>query len=173
MTILHACHPIDQRQIYRYFLLVLRVRLRSYPLHYFTESNYDCCAGGTVDDSKARKLAADFKRCPYYETCAAYGYNIERVFQDGNGNPFLIPVLACIKILQYRAAAHNQHSRPISPQCSSVSSTRALLGSTSETTWISPPIQSQASSKNPPIAPKPVSACIFVGKKRMDKILLL
>ena len=36
-----------------------------------------------IDDSRARKLAADLKRCPYYETCAMYGLNVDRVFQDG------------------------------------------------------------------------------------------
>ncbi|XP_022088418.1 arf-GAP with GTPase, ANK repeat and PH domain-containing protein 1-like isoform X2 [Acanthaster planci] len=35
-----------------------------------------------IDDSRARKLAADLKRCPYYETCAMYGLNVDRVFQD-------------------------------------------------------------------------------------------
>ena len=37
-----------------------------------------------IDDSRARKLANDLKRCAYYETCATYGLNVERVFQDGN-----------------------------------------------------------------------------------------
>lgn len=36
-----------------------------------------------IDDSRARKLANDLKRCSYYETCATYGLNVERVFQDG------------------------------------------------------------------------------------------
>lgn len=36
-----------------------------------------------IDDSRARKLASDLKRCSYYETCATYGLNVERVFQDG------------------------------------------------------------------------------------------
>ncbi|KNC21186.1 Centaurin-gamma-1A, partial [Lucilia cuprina] len=35
-----------------------------------------------IDDSRARKLANDLKRCSYYETCATYGLNVERVFQD-------------------------------------------------------------------------------------------
>ena len=35
-----------------------------------------------IDDSRARKLANDLKRCAYYETCATYGLNVERVFQD-------------------------------------------------------------------------------------------
>ncbi|KAJ8961519.1 hypothetical protein NQ318_014769 [Aromia moschata] len=35
-----------------------------------------------IDDSRARKLANDLKRCTYYETCATYGLNVERVFQD-------------------------------------------------------------------------------------------
>lgn len=36
-----------------------------------------------IDDSRARKLANDLKRCSYYETCATYGLNVEKVFQDG------------------------------------------------------------------------------------------
>lgn len=36
-----------------------------------------------IDDSRARKLSSDLKRCTYYETCATYGLNVERVFQDG------------------------------------------------------------------------------------------
>lgn len=36
-----------------------------------------------IDDARARKLASDLKRCSYYETCATYGLNVERVFQDG------------------------------------------------------------------------------------------
>ena len=36
-----------------------------------------------IDDSRARKLASDLKHCSYYETCATYGLNVERVFQDG------------------------------------------------------------------------------------------
>ncbi|XP_064419491.1 arf-GAP with GTPase, ANK repeat and PH domain-containing protein 1 [Latimeria chalumnae] len=35
-----------------------------------------------IDDIRARKLSNDLKRCTYYETCATYGLNIERVFQD-------------------------------------------------------------------------------------------
>ncbi|KAF7711296.1 hypothetical protein HF521_000307 [Silurus meridionalis] len=35
-----------------------------------------------IDDARARKLSNDLKRCTYYETCATYGLNIERVFQD-------------------------------------------------------------------------------------------
>lgn len=36
-----------------------------------------------IDDVRARKLPNDLKRCTYYETCATYGLNVERVFQDG------------------------------------------------------------------------------------------
>ncbi|XP_035006420.2 arf-GAP with GTPase, ANK repeat and PH domain-containing protein 1 isoform X2 [Hippoglossus stenolepis] len=35
-----------------------------------------------IDDGRARKLSNDLKRCTYYETCATYGLNVERVFQD-------------------------------------------------------------------------------------------
>lgn len=35
-----------------------------------------------IDDGRARKLSNELKRCTYYETCATYGLNVERVFQD-------------------------------------------------------------------------------------------
>lgn len=45
-----------------------------------------------IDDSRARKLSSDLKRCTYYETCATYGLNVERVFQDGECPPCTAPL---------------------------------------------------------------------------------
>lgn len=36
-----------------------------------------------VEDGRARRLANDLKRCGYYETCATYGLNVEKVFREG------------------------------------------------------------------------------------------
>jgi Arf-GAP/GTPase/ANK repeat/PH domain-containing protein 1/3 len=36
-----------------------------------------------IDDSHVRQMTASMRHCPYHETCATYGLNIERVFQDG------------------------------------------------------------------------------------------
>ncbi|XP_076673592.1 centaurin gamma 1A isoform X3 [Andrena cerasifolii] len=47
-----------------------------------------------IKDVRPRKLACDL-RCPYYETCAMYGLNVERVFQD-----------VCQKIIQRISAKH-------------------------------------------------------------------
>lgn len=41
-----------------------------------------------VDDNRARKLSNELRRCSYYETCATYGLNVDRVFQDGKFNVF-------------------------------------------------------------------------------------
>ncbi|XP_074653426.1 arf-GAP with GTPase, ANK repeat and PH domain-containing protein 1-like [Tubulanus polymorphus] len=59
-----------------------------------------------IDDTRARKLAADLKRCSYYETCATYGLNVERVFQD-----------ACCKIVQSKMnnSLTPNNSRPSTP----------------------------------------------------------
>ena len=35
-----------------------------------------------ICDDRAKKLAADLKRCVYYETCSTYGFNVDRIFQD-------------------------------------------------------------------------------------------
>lgn len=45
-----------------------------------------------IDDARARQLCSDVRRCTYYETCATYGLNVNRVFNDGvwhhgNGSP--------------------------------------------------------------------------------------
>ena len=36
-----------------------------------------------IHEDRARKLANELKRCTYYETCATYGLNVERIFHDG------------------------------------------------------------------------------------------
>ena len=72
-----------------------------------------------IDDARARKLANDLKRCSYYETCATYGLNVERVFQD-----------ACQKLTVAAsaragaAAAAMSHSRPGTPSLQSSSRDR-------------------------------------------------
>ncbi|CAK1545998.1 unnamed protein product [Leptosia nina] len=61
-----------------------------------------------VDDNRARKLSNELRRCSYYETCATYGLNVDRVFQD-----------ACQKIVGTRLSASSQclsGSRPVTPQ---------------------------------------------------------
>ncbi|XP_060714639.1 arf-GAP with GTPase, ANK repeat and PH domain-containing protein 1-like isoform X2 [Tachysurus vachellii] len=35
-----------------------------------------------IDDARARQLCSDVHRCVYYETCATYGLNVNRVFTD-------------------------------------------------------------------------------------------
>ncbi|KAG8432567.1 hypothetical protein GDO86_016994 [Hymenochirus boettgeri] len=47
-----------------------------------TQDAITCSNPRVIDDSRARKLSNDLKRCTYYETCATYGLNVERVFQD-------------------------------------------------------------------------------------------
>ncbi|CAF4442555.1 unnamed protein product, partial [Adineta steineri] len=44
-----------------------------------------------IHEDRARKLANELKRCTYYETCATYGLNVERIFHD-----------VCQKIIQQR-----------------------------------------------------------------------
>ncbi|XP_053145794.1 arf-GAP with GTPase, ANK repeat and PH domain-containing protein 2 isoform X2 [Hemicordylus capensis] len=35
-----------------------------------------------IEDSRARTLCTDMRRCLYYETCATYGLNVDRVFNE-------------------------------------------------------------------------------------------
>lgn len=36
-----------------------------------------------IEDARARALCGDMRRCLYYETCATYGLNVDRVFTEG------------------------------------------------------------------------------------------
>ncbi|XP_009992276.1 PREDICTED: arf-GAP with GTPase, ANK repeat and PH domain-containing protein 2-like [Chaetura pelagica] len=36
-----------------------------------------------VEDARAQALCGDMRRCLYYETCATYGLNVDRVFTEG------------------------------------------------------------------------------------------
>uniref|UniRef100_A0A1I8HIC8 G domain-containing protein n=1 Tax=Macrostomum lignano TaxID=282301 RepID=A0A1I8HIC8_9PLAT len=43
-----------------------------------------CCESRprVIDEAKTRKCAQDLRRCVYLETCATYGHNVDRVFQE-------------------------------------------------------------------------------------------
>ncbi|VEN51468.1 unnamed protein product [Callosobruchus maculatus] len=79
------------------------------------------CSPRAIDDTRVHRLCNDLKRCTYYETCATYGLNVERVFQD-----------ACQKIVQQRMAAASTtatalcltptNSRPSTPNNGSTTS---------------------------------------------------
>lgn len=49
-----------------------------------------------IHEDRARKLAHELKRCTYYETCATYGLNVERVFYDGKFNKLASKVSSLI-----------------------------------------------------------------------------
>lgn len=40
-----------------------------------------------IEDSRARALCTEMRRCLYYETCATYGLNVDRVFSEGEYPP--------------------------------------------------------------------------------------
>lgn len=63
----------EQNTLISNFLFKLRIMLDA-----ISESN-----PRVIHEDRARKLAHELKRCTYYETCATYGLNVERVFLDG------------------------------------------------------------------------------------------
>uniref|UniRef100_H3CSV3 Arf-GAP with GTPase, ANK repeat and PH domain-containing protein 3 n=1 Tax=Tetraodon nigroviridis TaxID=99883 RepID=H3CSV3_TETNG len=75
---------ISFQTVYNYFL-----RLSSYrnaaevPMVLVgTQDAISAANPRVIDDSRAKKLPNDLKRCTYYE-CSTYGLNVERVFHDG------------------------------------------------------------------------------------------
>ncbi|KAH8872688.1 Arf-GAP with GTPase, ANK repeat and PH domain-containing protein 3 [Schistosoma japonicum] len=111
-----------------------------------------------IDDARARKLANDLKRCAYYETCAAYGLNVDRVFQD-----------ACLKILQLRASNISPVPRPVTPQLASNSQQRACANSPVECLPIVGISQSQQSLFSNAVNPR--EGCVLAknSQKRNDE----
>ncbi|KAL0582204.1 Arf-GAP with GTPase, ANK repeat and PH domain-containing protein 3 [Plecturocebus cupreus] len=76
---------ISFQMVYNYFLRLCSFRNAS-EVSMVLVSTQDAISAATrrvIDDSRARKLSTDLKRCTYHETCAIYGLSVERVFQDG------------------------------------------------------------------------------------------
>ena len=72
-----------------------------------------------IHEDRARKLAAELKRCTYYETCATYGLNVERVFHDGLSESFVVTERSffssvCHKVVQQRYGFSSHRS--LTPQ---------------------------------------------------------
>ncbi|XP_071942718.1 arf-GAP with GTPase, ANK repeat and PH domain-containing protein 1-like isoform X3 [Antedon mediterranea] len=65
-----------------------------------------------IDDNRAKKLSHDLKRCPFYETCAMYGQNVDRVFNEIAQK--ITDKRSCTHIPT--ALAHNSNSVPSTPQ---------------------------------------------------------
>ncbi|KAH8872683.1 Centaurin-gamma-1A [Schistosoma japonicum] len=108
-----------------------------------------------IDDARARKLANDLKRCAYYETCAAYGLNVDRVFQD-----------ACLKILQLRASNISPVPRPVTPQLASNSQQRACANSPVECLPIVGISQSQQSLFSNAVNPR--EGCVLAKNSAVN-----
>ncbi|XP_045352147.1 arf-GAP with GTPase, ANK repeat and PH domain-containing protein 3 isoform X5 [Leopardus geoffroyi] len=75
---------ISFQTVYNYFLRLCSFRNASeVPMVLVgTQDAISAANPRVIDDSRARKLSTDLKRCTYYETCSTYGLNVERVFQD-------------------------------------------------------------------------------------------
>ncbi|XP_019597796.2 arf-GAP with GTPase, ANK repeat and PH domain-containing protein 2 isoform X4 [Rhinolophus sinicus] len=74
-----------------------------------------------VDDTRARALCTDMKRCSYYETCATYGLNVDRVFQEVAQKVVTLrkqqQLLAACKSLP-SSPSHSAASTPVAGQAS-------------------------------------------------------
>lgn len=43
-----------------------------------------------IEDQRARQLCIDVRHSMFYETCATYGFNVDRVFLEGRTNEILL-----------------------------------------------------------------------------------
>ncbi|XP_053311752.1 arf-GAP with GTPase, ANK repeat and PH domain-containing protein 2 isoform X2 [Spea bombifrons] len=73
-----------------------------------------------VEDVRARGLCNDMKRCMYYETCATYGLNVDRVFNEVAQKTIALKrqqqLLSCKSLPS--SPSHSAGSTPISVQAS-------------------------------------------------------
>ncbi|MGH0162280.1 UNVERIFIED_CONTAM: hypothetical protein FKN15_048455 [Acipenser sinensis] len=72
-----------------------------------------------IDDARARQLCIDLKRCTYYETCATYGLNVDRVFNEAAQKIVSLKkqsvLMASCKSLP-NSPSHSGSSTPVSGQ---------------------------------------------------------
>ena len=90
LNIIQSCHSIVLTSEFTFSIIISTKKVQDslYNFYHISILSFlDAISENqprVIDDSRARKLASDLKRCSYYETCATYGLNVERVFQDGN-----------------------------------------------------------------------------------------
>jgi len=59
-----------------------------------------------IEDTRSRLLAAELKCSTYFETCATYGLNVERVFQDGKLFLFIAVLSSVHRVPKIRAVRY-------------------------------------------------------------------
>ena len=65
-------------------LAAYRSNLDNVPLILVGTQDADSNGQRLIDEYTARRFAEEMHRdCVYYETCATYGHNVDKVFQDG------------------------------------------------------------------------------------------
>ncbi|KAM8803810.1 arf-GAP with GTPase, ANK repeat and PH domain-containing protein 2 isoform 1-T1 [Rhynchonycteris naso] len=86
-----------------------------------TQDRISASSPRVVGDARARALCADMKRCSYYETCATYGLNVDRVFQEVAQKVVTLrkqqQLLAACKSLP-SSPSHSTASTPVAGQAS-------------------------------------------------------
>uniref|UniRef100_A0A8C4PJH3 Arf-GAP with GTPase, ANK repeat and PH domain-containing protein 2 n=1 Tax=Equus asinus TaxID=9793 RepID=A0A8C4PJH3_EQUAS len=86
-----------------------------------TQDRISASSPRVVGDARARALCADMKRCSYYETCATYGLNVDRVFQEVAQKVVTLrkqqQLLAACKSLP-SSPSHSAASTPVAGQAS-------------------------------------------------------
>ncbi|KAM5175427.1 arf-GAP with GTPase, ANK repeat and PH domain-containing protein 2 isoform 2-T2 [Callospermophilus lateralis] len=86
-----------------------------------TQDRISASSPRVVGDARARALCAEMKRCSYYETCATYGLNVDRVFQEVAQKVVTLrkqqQLLAACKSLP-SSPSHSAASTPVAGQAS-------------------------------------------------------
>ncbi|XP_074125916.1 arf-GAP with GTPase, ANK repeat and PH domain-containing protein 2 isoform X1 [Sminthopsis crassicaudata] len=86
-----------------------------------TQDRISASSPRVVGDARARALCGEMKRCSYYETCATYGLNVDRVFQEVAQKVVTLrkqqQLLAACKSLP-SSPSHSAASTPVAGQAS-------------------------------------------------------
>lgn len=86
-----------------------------------TQDRISASSPRVVGDARARALCTEMKRCSYYETCATYGLNVDRVFQEVAQKVVTLrkqqQLLAACKSLP-SSPSHSAASTPVAGQAS-------------------------------------------------------
>ncbi|XP_065810975.1 arf-GAP with GTPase, ANK repeat and PH domain-containing protein 1 isoform X1 [Labrus bergylta] len=123
-----------------------------------------------IDDARARQLCSDVRRCTYYETCATYGLNVNRVFTDAAQKIMAAKkqaaLLASCKSLP-NSPSHSGGSTPVSGVFPGQGCCQAIFENTVGTNSIISLFCSIIAS-SPPLSPAPSSRQASNGGQSSD-----
>lgn len=118
-----------------------------------------------IEDKRVQQLCIDVRRCTYYETCATYGLNVDRVFNESEFHLKIGSKIACYFQSGWQCWLDKLVSLLVTHKIVAAKKQAALLASCKSL----PNSPSHSGASTPVSGPGQVSQCLWVSLMNLMK----